>query len=54
MKVIILATGKTATLDDGYGARLIEQGKAVLAPVAEKTVTPAEQQETKEKKTGKG
>lgn len=33
MKVIILATGKTEEHNDSYGARLIEQGKAIPAPV---------------------
>ena len=32
MKVLILATGKTEEYNDSYGARLIEQGRAVLAP----------------------
>lgn len=32
MKVIILATGKAEEHNDSYGARLIEQGKAVPAP----------------------
>lgn len=34
MKVIILATGKTEEHNDSYAARLIEQGRAVLAPPA--------------------
>ena len=29
MKVLILATGKTEEHNDSYGARLIEQGRAV-------------------------
>ena len=33
MKVIILATGKIEEHNDSYGARLIEQGKAIPAPV---------------------
>lgn len=32
MKVLILATGKNEEHNDSYGARLIEQGRAVLAP----------------------
>jgi len=35
MKVKILNTGKTEEYDDGYAMRLIEQGKAVPAPVPE-------------------
>ena len=31
MKVTILKTGETATFHDEYAARLIEQGKAVVA-----------------------
>ena len=30
MKVLILADGKAAEVNDSYGARLIEQGKAVV------------------------
>lgn len=37
MKVLILATGKTEEHNDGYGARLIEQGRAVPAPAEKKT-----------------
>lgn len=36
MKVMILKTGKTQTVSASYGARLIEQGKAILAPAAPK------------------
>ena len=32
MKWGILATGKIEEYNDSYGARLIEQGRAVLAP----------------------
>ena len=35
MKVVILKTGKTEEVNDSYGGRLIEQGKAVL-PEADK------------------
>ncbi|MDD3881895.1 MAG: hypothetical protein PHI27_06550 [Eubacteriales bacterium] len=31
MKVKLLKTGETVTVNDSYGARLIEQGKAVYA-----------------------
>jgi len=31
MKVTMLKTGETASYSDAYAARLIEQGKAVLA-----------------------
>lgn len=34
MKLIILATGKTEEVNESFGLRLIEQGKAVLAPEA--------------------
>lgn len=30
MNVRMIKTGENATVNDGYGARLIEQGKAVL------------------------
>lgn len=32
MKVVILKTGKTQTVGGSYGARLIEQGKAIPCP----------------------
>ena len=32
MKVIMIATGEIAEVNESYGARLIEQGKAVMAP----------------------
>lgn len=32
MKVLILATGKIEEHNESYGARLIEQARAVLAP----------------------
>ena len=32
MRVLILATEKTEEHNDSYGARLIEQGRAVPAP----------------------
>lgn len=36
MKVVILKTGKTQTVGSSYGARLIEQGKAVPSPAIPK------------------
>lgn len=36
MRVLILATGKTEEHNDSYGARLIEQGRAVPAPAEKK------------------
>ena len=36
MKVTILKTGKAQTVSASYGARLIEQGKAVPSPAAPK------------------
>lgn len=32
MKVLILKDGETAEVNDSYGARLIEQGRAVVIP----------------------
>ena len=37
MKVKIIKTGETQEYNDAYAARLIEQGKAVPAPAAEKS-----------------
>ena len=34
MKIMILATGKIEEREDSYAARLIEQGRAVLPPLA--------------------
>lgn len=34
-KVLILADNVTAEVNDSYGARLIEQGKAVVIPARE-------------------
>lgn len=36
MKVVILKTGKAQTVSNSYGARLIEQGKAIAAPATPK------------------
>lgn len=47
MRVLILATGKTEEHNESYGARLIEQGRAVLAP-AEKKATAKKTQAKKE------
>lgn len=41
MKVLDMGTGKTVDVNDAYGARLIEQGKAVL-PCAHKEKPPEE------------
>ena len=43
MKLTILATGKAQEYEDGYGARLVEQGKAVPTPQA--ALPPAGDQE---------
>ena len=43
MKVLILKDGETVDVNDSYGARLIEQGKAVVIPAkAEKKAEKAE------------
>ena len=39
MKVMELKSGKIIEVNDSYGSRLIEQGKAKLAPISPK---PAE------------
>lgn len=36
MKVIFLRTGETENYNESYGTRLIEQGKAVLAPIPQR------------------
>lgn len=42
MKVLELKTHKLIEVDDTYGARLIEQGKAILPPVRPSTAPKAE------------
>ena len=42
MKVLILADGKAAEVNDSYGARLIEQGKSVIPPKAKEKPAKAE------------
>lgn len=56
MRVYMLDEKKIAEVNDSYGARLVEQGKAVLADrIMEKTITPAEHKEEKKAtKNGKG
>ena len=45
MKVKFVKTGKTVTVDDSYGVRLIEQGKAVPAGKESAADAPEEPQE---------
>jgi hypothetical protein len=40
MKVIMIATGEIAEVNESYGARLIEQGKAVMAPAKKEAPKP--------------
>ncbi len=42
MKVLELKTHKLIEADDTYGARLIEQGKAILPPVKHSAAPKAE------------
>lgn len=48
MKIKLIETGKVITVDESYGIRLYEQGKAV--PVAEKKETISEKTEKEPKK----
>ena len=52
MKVRILATGEVVWLNPSYANRMIEQGKAGLAPAKPTKAEP--EKKTKAKKTGKG
>ena len=56
MKVVILKTGKTEEVNDSYGGRLIEQGKAVLPEADKEAVKEAEEpaKEYKPKRSQKG
>lgn len=46
MKVKILKTGETKEVNESYGARLVEQGQAIVVATTPAKTTP--------KKTGKG
>lgn len=48
MNVKIIKTGETAKVNDSYGMRLIEQGKAVLAPETKKPARKAAKTEAAE------
>lgn len=60
MKVKIIKTGKTEEVNDSYGARLVEQGKAVIdhtkqkAAKAEKSAEQPAAEGKPAKKSGKG
>lgn len=51
MKVLILKNSETAEVNDSYGARLIEQGRAVVIPpkVGKKPEEPTEEAPPAEK-----
>ena len=49
MRVSIIATNKVVEVNNSYGARLIEQGRAVLAP-AVKNSAPKAPKENSERK----
>lgn len=54
MKVKYIKTGAVAEVNDSYGARLIEQGKAVTASKTDFPMNaPEEAEETRKTKTGK-
>jgi hypothetical protein len=48
MKVKILKTGEIKEVNDSFGARLVEQGQAIVVPATQAKTT------TTVKKTGKG
>lgn len=63
MKVKLLKTGEVAEYNDSYGARLIEQGQAVIAKAGPFMAEPVEPEEpggpapaveTRQKRTRKG
>ena len=43
MNVLFLKSGKTVSVNDSYGLRLIEHGLAVIAPAPAKKAAPAAQ-----------
>lgn len=53
MKVKHIATGEIKTVSAGYGARLIENGKAVLVHETAKSEKPAESKRTSAEKAAK-
>lgn len=56
MRVILLETGKIEEFNDSYANRLVEQGKAVIAPkkAVAKTESAKPEKKSKAKKSGKG
>lgn len=52
MRVILLETGKIEEFNDSYANRLVEQGKAVIAPAKTESAKP--ERKSKAKKSGKG
>ncbi len=52
MKVKLKATGETADIRDEYAARLIEQGKATLAPLEAPEAEKPKDAEPRAKKKG--
>lgn len=53
MRIMLLKTGAVAEFDDGYAARLIEQGKAVLSKVEPQTDPVTKKEETDKPKETK-
>lgn len=53
MIVKFVSTGKTGEFDESYGARLIEQGRAVPAPAEPEPAAEKPEEEAAKPKTGK-
>lgn len=52
MKVLEIKSRRIVDVNDSYGARLIEQGRAVLAPSPTKKERPKEAQKEAPRKRG--
>ena len=53
MKVILIATGETVEVNDSYGSRLYEQGKAIPAPKKAAKAEPKEEEKAEPEKKPK-
>lgn len=53
MKVILKATDETVEVNESYGSRLFEQGKAIPAPKETPKVEPTEEPEAEPKEKPK-
>ena len=53
MNILFIKSGKTVSVNDSYGLRLIEHGLAVIAPAPAKKAVPVAQPKTEKPKAEK-